>query len=602
MRSRRNRSVNPDKKVSIIVSVVEPANIILNVLFKTQMKNSFDRKVLSVFVLAAVALAAWLGARALNEPDEGRYAEVAREMAVSSDWLVPKLCGLAHLQKPPMFYWLAATSIRVLGVNEWAVRLPSAVAALLTILLTMHMAGLLFGETARWKAGLILLSSALFFVLARVVTTDMVLTFWTTAAICAFVHYVKRSSVIALCFFYLCVGFGFLTKGPMALLVPFAAVIPLAICNRPAVRHPAWRWHWIPGILIAGAIGISWFVIIIRQHPEMLRYYLGYEFIDRIASNTHNREKPFWYYAAVLILGFLPWTAAMPKLIRDEFRRGLRGRSAEFFFLAGWLLIPLIVLQLSKSKLATYTLPMFPALALIVAGAWERGRIRPGSELRVVAAVFAVLMAAVPVILIVWKGEANASAILSPVKMAAAFAISIGWIIVYAFYSEPRSTSGVLAMIGVMIVFTYLLLAASADKVLIQGRRTVKRTATAVLELTKKYPNARIYAMNMRSFSYEFYLGRQIIRNYSAVDHILPVPAELESWFVDKPADFLESHPEEEFIVMMDRYFVPPELPPTWTFEGQFRNTVLIHRAPQTNSIPSASSQSSVDDPAQSGE
>ena len=149
----------------------------------------------AVIVAAVLALFTLLGHRGLNEPDEGRFAEIAREMSLSTNWIMPHLGGIPHLQKPPMIYWLCALSIRAFGANEWAVRLPAALAALGTVLALMHVAGLLFGSEVRWKAGLILLSSMLFFALARLITTDMLLTFFITSAIASFLHYTLRGSV-----------------------------------------------------------------------------------------------------------------------------------------------------------------------------------------------------------------------------------------------------------------------------------------------------------------------------------------------------------------------------------------------------------------------
>src|SRR3954469_18250595 len=97
-------------------------------------------------VLAVVVLFTLLGSRGLNEPGDGRYAEIGREMAATGDWLVPHLNGFEHFQKPPLLYWLTATSIRLLGANEWAARLPSAVAALGTVLLTAFIGNTLFGR------------------------------------------------------------------------------------------------------------------------------------------------------------------------------------------------------------------------------------------------------------------------------------------------------------------------------------------------------------------------------------------------------------------------------------------------------------------------
>jgi 4-amino-4-deoxy-L-arabinose transferase-like glycosyltransferase len=121
-------------------------------------------------IFVAVALFLFLGTRGLNEPDEGRYAEIAREMAATGEWLVPHLNGFERFQKPPLLYWLTAASIHFLGANEWAARLPSALAALGVVLLTYSIARRIFDPAAAVTAVLVLVSSIEFFALARLLT------------------------------------------------------------------------------------------------------------------------------------------------------------------------------------------------------------------------------------------------------------------------------------------------------------------------------------------------------------------------------------------------------------------------------------------------
>jgi hypothetical protein len=200
-----------------------------------------------LWVLAVVALTAWLGSRGLNEPDETRYAEIAREMVTSGEWLMPHLNGIPHVQKPPMVYWLTAVSLKLLGPNEWAARLPSMLGALATLWLTAFIAGSLFGGRARWNATIILLSSLEFYLLARTLTPDMVMTFWITLAIAAVVQHArcqdhKRWQWL----FFIAMGLGFLTKGPMALVIPMSAAVCLAVASR---RGPdRLRINWIAGV------------------------------------------------------------------------------------------------------------------------------------------------------------------------------------------------------------------------------------------------------------------------------------------------------------------------------------------------------------------
>ncbi|MHA3775362.1 glycosyltransferase [Verrucomicrobiota bacterium sgz303538] len=317
-------------------------------------------------LLAIVAFTLFLGTRGLNEPDEGRYAEIAREMASGSSWLVPHLNGFEHFQKPPLLYWLTATSLHVFGVNEWAARIPSALAAVGIVLLTRAIARRLWNEQRAEIATLILLSSVEFFLLARLLTPDMMLTFWSTAAIASLVFRRRWT-------FFICMGLGFLTKGPMALVVPIAAAIGWQIATRR--EEDRLRLPWLRGLALTLAISLSWFVVLSVSQPRLFDYFWRYELVQRFASTAHGRSKPWWFFGPVLLAGLLPWTFLLPRTARAAWQLWKkRTWAARHGLLAGWVAVPLLVLSLSGSKLPTYILPLFPAFALALASAFQRPR------------------------------------------------------------------------------------------------------------------------------------------------------------------------------------------------------------------------------------
>ena len=309
---------------------------------------------------AVVALFLFLGTRGLNEPDEGRYAEIAREMTVTGEWLVPHLNGFEHFQKPPLLYWLTAASIRLLGANEWGARLPSALAALGVVLLTYGIARRIADRATAVAAALVLVSSIEFFALARLLTPDMVLTFWVTAAVASLVF--KRRWL-----FFVCMGFGFLTKGPMALIVPISAALGWQFA--PRAGEEKLPLPWLRGMALTLAIGLSWFIALSVRDGALFDYFWRYELVERFASTGHGRSKPFWFFAPVLVVGLLPWTFFLPARARELW---VRWRSGGWLNTDGllfyWIVPPLLILSLSGSKLPTYILPLMPALSLLVAG------------------------------------------------------------------------------------------------------------------------------------------------------------------------------------------------------------------------------------------
>jgi len=309
------------------------------------------------FTLAVLTI--FLGTRGLNEPDEGRYAEIAREMVVSGEWLVPHLNGFEHFQKPPFFYWLTALSVRVFGVNEWAVRFVPAMAGLGMAMLTFFAARKLWDTNVAVRAVLILVSSIEFFVIARLVTPDMTLAFWTTAAIAALV-FRKRW------LFFVAMGFGFLNKGPLALVVPICCAASWLWNTR---RDPdRLRLPWVRGLLITLAIGLSWFVVLSMRSPVLFDYFWRYELVQRFTSSTHGRSRPFWFFVPVILAGMLPWTLFAWKPLRATWQR-IRTRDIQprQALLLGWVLPPFLILSISGSKLPTYLLPLVPAIAIALA-------------------------------------------------------------------------------------------------------------------------------------------------------------------------------------------------------------------------------------------
>ena len=306
--------------------------------------------------LIFAVLFVFLGTRGLNEPDEGRYAEVAREMAAGGSWLVPHLNGFEHLQKPPLIYWCTAISMKVFGYNEWAARMPSALAACGILLLTMAIARRLWNESRARIAAIVLVSTLMFFGVARMLTPDMLMSFFITAAIAALVY--ERCWL-----FFILMGLGFLTKGPMALVVPLCASLGIYLARDRSL--PRVRFPWLRGMTLALLIGLSWFVVLALLKPSLFDYFWRYELLDRFASSKHGRSKPFWFFAPILIAGLLPWTFLVPGLIRQAW---LQIRTKQVTptqgLLLGWTVLPLIILSLSGSKLLTYVLPLMPAFAL----------------------------------------------------------------------------------------------------------------------------------------------------------------------------------------------------------------------------------------------
>ena len=328
-----------------------------------------------------------LGARSLNEPDEGRYAEIAREMHELNDWLVPHLWYLPHLDKPPLTYWAVAVSISVFGENEWAVRLPLALAGVSGVWVS-YLFGLALGgpRVGVWSA-LILQSSLLYFVMARMLTTDIFLTqfiawtvyfFWRSWR-CLDAEAPENGSVRgsqAKRFFawhlagWTTCALGFLTKGPVALVMPLGAVAALAIYRRrDGARRKRLLLGMITGLALFGVWVAPWFCLVFDREPRASQFMIFGQVIGHALGTTiKNRTGHPLYYFAILGLGFLPWTLLLGWLWRGAHWRRLNTAQKEgWTMLSVWVLLNFILFSLTRSKLPAYILPLFPALAVMVA-------------------------------------------------------------------------------------------------------------------------------------------------------------------------------------------------------------------------------------------
>lgn len=314
---------------------------------------------------------AFQGSRSLWEPDEGRYTAVALEMGRLGDYVSPHLHHeVKHLSKPPLTYWLLAVSVEALGSSEWALRTPNALAFLLTILLVARMERRLAPESPL-LAPLVYATCLLPFGAANVITTDTLLTLWETLAVYGFVELwwgrEERRGLFRIVL-WLSFGLAFLTKGPPGLL-PLLAIVLFAVSMEgiAGVRKlvsPA-------GLLVFGAVGLSWYVLLGLRQPADLEHLWRYEVLARIFSPVHDRNSS-WYgplviYVPSLLLGTLPWTGRIFKACRDGGRLSARGQDPVSFFLLSWVGLSLLVFALSRSRMHLYVLPLFVPLALLAA-------------------------------------------------------------------------------------------------------------------------------------------------------------------------------------------------------------------------------------------
>lgn len=340
------------------------------------MASRFPARDLLILLLASSCLfLIAVGSLPLIEPDEGRNAEVAREMLASGEGVTAHFDRLTYLDKPAVFFWLVATSFRAFGVSEWAARLPSALAALATVLVTWALARRLFDGRTGLRAGVILATSPLPLVLGRLVVFDMTLTFFVTIALACFAWAgwkpERPAWLDALMFGAM--GLATLTKGPVGFLLPLLSILAYQALRGGFGELKAVRWGL--GLAVFLAVVLPWFIAVSAGHPDFPRYALWQESLRRFVTGHVRRTGNVGYYVPVYLAGFFPWSLFLLPAVWNRWkrRRELRqasGRPAAF--LLAWAGVVFVFFSISQSKLPAYFLPAVVPLSILMARAWTR--------------------------------------------------------------------------------------------------------------------------------------------------------------------------------------------------------------------------------------
>jgi 4-amino-4-deoxy-L-arabinose transferase-like glycosyltransferase len=325
---------------------------------------------LTLMALIAVLAIGWfasLGYRDLIRPDEGRYAEIAREMVASGDWLTPRLNDFKYFEKPALQYWATAAAFSAFGIHDWTARLWAALTGFAGILLIGYAGLRVFDRETGLYAAAITASSFLYVFIGHANTLDMGLTFFLTAAVCAFALAQhdgqsapgRRNWMLVA---WAAAAFAVLSKGLIGLLLPGGALFLYVVIHRDWRRIP--MLHPISGIALFLAISAPWFIAVSMRTPEFFHFFFIQEHFERFLTKEHGRYQPPWYFIPVLLAGLVPWTLSMlPALARSWRADATRFQAARFLLI--WSAFTFVFFSASGSKLASYILPVFPALALL---------------------------------------------------------------------------------------------------------------------------------------------------------------------------------------------------------------------------------------------
>jgi 4-amino-4-deoxy-L-arabinose transferase-like glycosyltransferase len=356
------------------------------------LQNPVKRKILFLLAIIAVLYLFFfynLGSYSLKEPDEGRYAEIPREMVETGDYIVPHLNYVRYFEKPPLLYWLTALSYKVFGINEWAFRVPNALAALLCIVIIYLFASRWFTIKTALISSLILISSFGFFAMVHIVTIDMLFAFLLSASLLCFYEFYLGEKPLFLYLFFASLALAILAKGPVALILMGMTVVLFLLTEKRIsfLKEMA----SIKGLSLFILIAAPWFIAICIKEKEFFQFFFIDQHILRFLTTKHKRSGPIYYFVPVLFGGLFPWSIFIPRAVIQLWR------VKELRLLFIWSAVVFAFFSLSGSKLTPYILPVFPALSIILGYLFEtewNQRVQKNREIIIYVLFFSCLVLA----------------------------------------------------------------------------------------------------------------------------------------------------------------------------------------------------------------
>ncbi|HEY6873125.1 MAG TPA: glycosyltransferase family 39 protein [Geobacteraceae bacterium] len=500
--------------------------------FLTRKEGRYRTDLSLLLVVFGTAFFQFLGRIPLLEPDEGRYAEIPREMIERGDFITPHLNYVKYFEKPPLHYWLNALSFELFGQNEFAARFPGALMGLLTVLLTYHAGRTLFGRRAGLLAALILGTATGFLVQARLDITDMTLTCTLSAALAFFILAARDGERRAGLYYhlsYIAAALAILAKGLIGIVFPGAIIfLHLLITRRWRLLGEMRLATGIPLLLLVAA---PWFVLVSLRNPEFARFFFIHEHFERFLTKVHGRYQPFWFFIPVLAGTMLPWSFFIPSALKGTWRDRKSPEGESRLYLAIWAVFIFLFFSKSDSKLVPYILPVFPPLALLMGSAWSDGAASLAKPVKIEGYAVAAFLAVLGIGGIVYPFAAPHP------EISAGGGALIGGIFlcegVIAFRNTHRGSS--MALFAGLLFCSYVLGIAAPPFILsgVAQKKSLKELGLAISEKAGK--DAVIASFGLQQ-GLSFYTGRRvvIVGNMNELEFGCR-QGDNSAWFLDLP-------------------------------------------------------------------
>ena len=327
---------------------------------------TLKRWAIPLLILAFVAFYLLpLGTHGLWIPDETRYAQIGQQILIDGNWVTPHFMDLRYFEKPIAGYWMIALGQAIFGENLFGVRIASALATGLSVLLAYCVARRLWNDPRKSVAcALIYMTFGLIAGQAGYANLDPQFTFWVNLSLVALWFAVDsrsgRERVISWAVLGFACGMGFMTKGFLAFLLPVLIALPYMIWQKRFVEMVKFG---LLAMLVAALVSLPWVLAVHAQEPDYWRFFFWHEHIRRFAGEDAQHGRPWWFYLPLLVVSSLPWAALLPVTFKDAWHNR---RNAKVVFVLLWMLLPLALFSLSKGKLPTYIMPCMLPLALLL--------------------------------------------------------------------------------------------------------------------------------------------------------------------------------------------------------------------------------------------
>ncbi|MDD2764718.1 MAG: glycosyltransferase family 39 protein [Opitutaceae bacterium] len=510
---------------------------------------SWSRDLLLLTLVLGALFGFRLGSHPLANPDEGRYAEIPREMLAAGEFVTPRLDGVPYFEKPPLMYWAVAACLKAFGPNEWALRAAPVLYALGGVLLTYAAGRRLYGRAAGLFAAGMLGSSLLYFALTRILILDMAVSVLMSATLFCFILGVREPAPATgsgqagsrrrWLFYglYASAALATLTKGLIGFLVTGAVMfLWLLVFNQWKRLRP----FYLPtGALLFLAIAAPWHILAAERNPGWARFYFLYEHWERFLSPTHNRYEPWWFFLPIVLLGLFPWVGFLWPALRTALAGGWarRKENADAWFLVTWAVFIFLFFSKSQSKLIPYILPVFPPLAVLM-GAWlaRAGANGATAGVRTGIRVFTFtcgLLAAALCVAVLKPGvirEPAQAALLRPYAFSLAAVLLLGGVATL-WAAKVRGLRAGLAVLASTSLGFYLILILAAPYIQRPGTKELALQTAALIR-----PGDRVYHYHGFFHDFTFYAGRTVgtVAHADELELQFLDPAERAARFIDE--------------------------------------------------------------------